>query len=306
MTIDGKDIYKTYGCRLSEGSLDDYLKYPKRKSVNYNNWAEANGIEPDLSTVEFESKTIKISFAMESNSINDFWDKYKKIISDISAPGYRVFNLIPGLQKRLRFNAGNSCTASPFNTDYGITEFELSLIEDDISIPVLDPIYEGIALKGWFSINGIDFAKFGIASDDELDDILKYPAMKNPFTDGNTVDLSTIKTQHKEIKLSLWMIANNIEEFVNNYCSFFSQWNKTGTQSLYIKAIESTVQAYYTDCSAYSVEIWDDNHIAVRFTLSITIPVVSWINAGGSTIYRVLMDSDKLLADEDNKILVLN
>ena len=41
MTIDGKDVYTEWGCKLLEGSFDDLLKYPKRKAVKYNNWAEA-------------------------------------------------------------------------------------------------------------------------------------------------------------------------------------------------------------------------------------------------------------------------
>ena len=53
MTIDGKDLYTEWGCKLLEGSFDDLLKYPKRKAVKYNNWAEADGIDPDLSVVEF-------------------------------------------------------------------------------------------------------------------------------------------------------------------------------------------------------------------------------------------------------------
>lgn len=70
--------------------------------------------------------------------------------------------------------------------------------------------------------------------DDEQDDILKYPAMKAPFTDGRTVDLSLIKTQHKQINLSLWMLAGSVEEFMNNYQAFFNQLTGAGTQDLYI------------------------------------------------------------------------
>lgn len=46
MTIDGKDLYTEWGCKLLEGSFDDLLKYPKRKAVKYNNWAEADGSIP--------------------------------------------------------------------------------------------------------------------------------------------------------------------------------------------------------------------------------------------------------------------
>lgn len=61
MTIDGKNINE-WGCTLLEGSFDDLLKYPKRKAVTTRDWAESNGIVPDLSEVEFEARTIKLSF----------------------------------------------------------------------------------------------------------------------------------------------------------------------------------------------------------------------------------------------------
>ena len=33
MTIDGKDVYTEWGCKLLEGSFDDLLKYPNRLAV---------------------------------------------------------------------------------------------------------------------------------------------------------------------------------------------------------------------------------------------------------------------------------
>ena len=50
MTIDRKNINE-WGCTLLEGSFDDLLKYPKRKAVTTRDWAESNGIVPDLSEV---------------------------------------------------------------------------------------------------------------------------------------------------------------------------------------------------------------------------------------------------------------
>ena len=116
MTIDGKDVYTEWGCKLLEGSFDDLLKYPKRKAVKYNNWAEADGIDPDLSVVEFEPKTVKLKFLMKAETLEQFWSGYRKFVADLSAPGYREFNLIAGMTNRLRFNAGSSHEQPvPFN-----------------------------------------------------------------------------------------------------------------------------------------------------------------------------------------------
>lgn len=307
MTIDGKDVYTEWGCKLLEGSFDDLLKYPKRKAVKYNNWAEADGIDPDLSVVEFEPKTVKLKFLMKAETLEQFWSGYRKFVADLSAPGYREFNLIAGMTNRLRFNAGSSHEQPvPFNAGENVSVFELSFVEDNHAIYLATPA-GGIGLRGQYAINGIDFADFGIGSDDNQEDILKYPAVKAPFTDGRTVDLSTIKTQHREIKLSLWMLAGSVEEFLNNYRAFFSQISGVGNQELYIKTLDGIIQVYYTDCPSFSVEVWQENRIGARFTISVVAPVVSWIDAGGDVRYRVLKDPDLgLLADEQGRIIVFN
>lgn len=308
MTIDGKDIYKEWRCKLLEGSFDDLLKYPKRKPVKYNNWAEADGIDPDLSVVEFEKRSIKMYFLLDAYSPDQFWRSYRKLISDLSATGYRIFDVIPGITHKLRLSANSAYNMPvPFNAGRNLSTFSLDFVEDDLFIqPVLYPV-NGISLRGQYAINGIDFGEFGIGSDDEQDDILKYPAMKAPFTDGRIVDLSLIKTQHKTVKLSLWMLAGGVDEFMNNYQAFFNQLTGSGTQDLYINTLAGSTQVYYTDCTGFTVEKWSENNIAVRFSISLVLPVVSWIDAGGDVRYRVLKDPDHgLLADEQGRIIVFN
>lgn len=308
MRIDGKDLRAGYGCTLLEGSFDTLLKYPKRKAVKYRNWAETDGIDPDLSVVEFEARKVKLSFLMESEGEAGFWRQYRRLTADLSAPGYRSFDLFPGLTTRLRLDTGASFELPvPLNAGKNASSFDLSFVED---VPLITPAaypVGGITLRGQMAINGIDFGAFGIGSDDELEDILKTPAMKAPFTDGRAVDLSTIKVQHREIKLSLWMLAGSPEEFLNNYRAFFAQLTGPDTQELYIKTLESTLQVYYSDCPSYKIEIWRENDVMVRFTLSLVIPVISWVDAGGDVRYTVLVDRELgILADEEGRIIVFD
>lgn len=306
MTIDGKNI-KEYGCTLLEGSLDDLLKYPKRKAVKSNNWAEADGIDPDLSVVDFEPKTVKLSFLMEADTLESFWQRYRKLIADFSAPGYRGLDLIPGMTNYMRLNSTASYKLPiPFNEDKNLSSFDLNFIEDTHAIFSALP-YGGITLRGQYEINGIDFGAFGIGSDDDQEDILKYPAMKAPFTDGRSVDFTTLTVQHKEIKLSLWMLAGSMEEFLNNYRAFFTQLTGVGTQDLYINALGGSVSVYYSDCSGYTVEIWNENQIGTRFTISLVVPVVTWVDAGGTTNTCLLFDNDfGFITDEDGNVLELD
>lgn len=307
MTIDGKNINTEWGCTLLEGSFDDLLKYPKRKAVNYRNWAEANGIDPDLTEVEFEPRKIKLSFLMEAIGETEFWRRYNKLTSDLSSTGYREMNLIEGMTSRLRLDAGATYELPLLPGAWkNISAFDLNFIEDDYTTIAAYPS-GGINLRGQYSINGYDFGEFGIGSDEGLEDILKTPSLKDPFTDGRNIDMSTIRTQHKTIKLSLWMLAKSVGEFLNNYHAFFHQLSGAGTQSLYINTLGASTQVYYSDCPSYSVEVWRENDIMVRFTISLVIPVVSWVDTGGVTRYRVLQDKSLgLLADEQGRIIVFN
>lgn len=308
MTIDGKNIYNEYGCTLLEGSFDSLLKYPKRTTVKYNNWAEADGIDPDLSDVRFESRTIQLTFLLEADNQEDFWFRYRKLIADLSFPGYRTFDVIPGIAHRLRFKANPTYQMPvPFNVGHTLSSFSLDFVEDDLPFQMVSVPTNGISLRGQYAINGIDFGAFGIGADNEEDELLKYPAVKEPFTDGQTVDLSTIKLQHKTFTLSLWMHAASVGEFINNYQAFFHQFSAPGMQELYIKSLGGIIQAYYADCLSFSVEIWQVNQVAVRFAISLVAPVVSWVDAGGDTRYRVLKDKDLgVLADEEGRIIVFN
>lgn len=306
MTIDGKNLYNEYGCTLLEGSFNSLLKYPKRKAVKYNNWAESDGIDPDLSVVEFEPRTIKLSFLMESTGEGDFWRRYNRLASDLSAAGYREMNLIEGLSHRLRLNAGASYHLPvPLNEGRNYSSFDLNFIEDTFTAVPASPV-GGISLRGQFAINGLDFGEFGIGCDDDLDDILKTPAVKAPFTDGRNMDLSTIHIQHKTITLSLWMLAGSVGEFLNNYHAFFHQLSGVGTQDLYISTLGDSTGVYYTDCPSFSIEIWNERRIAVRFRISLVIPVVTWVDIGDNLKIAVLLDDDHgILTDEDGTILQL-
>jgi hypothetical protein len=306
-TIDGKDILQEYGCTLLKGSYSDLFRYPKRKAVPYNNWAEADGIEPDLSTVEFEPKTVKLNFLIQAASVSEFLSRYNKLISVVSAPGVRKFGFDFGKTYELRYNV-NSAYKYPcaFNEGKNMSVFTLEFTEDGPSIPPASTPIGGISSRGAYVINGYDFGLFGIGSEKGFEDALKYPSAKSPFTDGNTVYLSTVRMQHKEIKLSLWMTANNKTEFFNNHAAFFYQLSQTGTQELKIKGI-GTIYAYYTDCTDYGIELWNESKIASRFTITLTVPVVTWIDAGGETVMRVLLDTDfGYLADENKKVITIN
>jgi hypothetical protein len=308
ITIDGKDIKQEYGCTLLWGSFDSLLRYPKRKAVEYNNWAEMDGIEPDLFEVLFEPRKIQLNFIQESGSVSAFWAAYNKLYSDMTMPGYRVLKAIDGMTNNIRLDASSKYSIpQPFNESENRTLFTLDFIED---VPDVGESYmtsgSGNAPLGLYSINGEDFGNYGIGADERENEIVKYPSLKPPFTDGRTVFLDSLKTAHKEIKLNLWMLAGSVSEFINNYRAFFTQFNQPGTQSLYLGSIGITASVYYVDCTAFKIERWG-NRVSVRFTISLVVPRVTWVDKGGVHTYNVLRDkgTNSVLANEQGKIIVM-
>lgn len=304
MKIDGKDILMEYNCIMLNGSLSEILKYPKRKTIQYNNWAEADGIQPDVSDVEFEPKHIKLSFFFKSGSKSSFMDIYHKLIADLTAPGYRKVTVLENFVMELRLNETTNFNIPRITdeSDNHIT-FTLDFIEDNNSIIAVPAPIHGVELRGCYSINDIDFGAFGIGPEEVQGEILQYPNMKEPFIDGKTVDLSTINMKHREISIKLWMLASNKEIFLNNHRAFFRQLTDHGLQELYFNTVGKTIPVYYLDCPEFSIEKWDEKNICARLTLVLVAPLVSWVDAGGFSYLRLLLDDNQMLyiGDEEEK-----
>ena len=266
MTIDGIHI-ATYGLTLLRGSFDSLLKYPKRKAVAYNNWAERDGIEPDVCSVEFEPKKIQLSFSMLTDSLSSFEASHTSFYDLLSAPGSRHIVFTAGIQKTLRFT-GNPAYAvrRPFG-DANHETFTLDFVEDTPQVET-GATPTGTAPFGLYAVNGMDFWLYGIGGDENISDYLRHADLKEPFTDGRTIYTDAVRKKHREIKLPLWMIAGSESQFLGNYHSFFAQLAQPGEQALSVGQLGKTLQAYYTDCTAFTFAAWRPDFIGLRFNIT--------------------------------------
>lgn len=305
MTIDGRNISE-WGLSVADGMLSEWLKLPKRKTVAYNNWAESDGIEPDLSVVEWEETSFKLSFILSGANSTEYMSRFRSFLAFLSDKGSREVSYM-GITRTLRYDQGNSYNGTPMiEQRRAWAILSLTMKEDKPEIVEKYP-YSGMRPLGQYAINGIDLSEFGMGSERKDEDLMKYPGMKTPFTDGNTYDLSTVTTKHKEIKLSLWWICASVGEFVQNRMALLWQLSRPGTLSLYAETIGGSTYAYYTGCGSFSATTYSSGRIGATLSLSFTVPTVEWIDAGGTIRYRVLMDHELgLLADENGSIIVFN
>jgi hypothetical protein len=276
MTVDGYDI-KTFGCTLIGGSSYDsfgnLLKYPKRTAVNCNDWAESDGIQPDLSETAFEERKVQLYFGMQADAVSVMSCRYRDFYELLASAGYRTVNAVPGLTHRLRFGSASGFTLSnPLSNDENHAVLAVEFTEDTWG-QTATPTYSAAAPFGLLGINSIDFGMFGIGSDDRLDDFFRYPSLKTPFDDGRQKYLDLVRTQQKSIKLNLWMLADSQVQFANNYLAFFNEWKKTGLQTLHVYPAGRGVGVYYSDCGSFKVERWSENRVCVRFSMELVAPV---------------------------------
>ncbi|MDR2913688.1 MAG: hypothetical protein LBV74_02450 [Tannerella sp.] len=306
MKIDGKNILSTWGFVLQEGSYNSLFKYPDRKAVSYADYAERDGIISDLRKFETESRKITLNFLSKNNSTAEFRDQYQNFFMAMIAPGYRIVDMENGLIYKLRYD--QTQTIRPFhlfNSGPDAALFSVCFLEDEPAIDenVITPTGL-LPLTGWYEVDGVDFANFGVHPNGEIGEVLKYPELKTPFTDSRTYSLETMRLKHKEIVIPLWMRAETEAEFVRNYQAFYNAFAKAGKRLLYIKEIDTTTYAYYMGCTSFTTH-WNDKPGAF-FNIKLCIPVVTWLS-GMTSVYAVLKDSVLgLLADEQGKILILN
>ncbi|MDR2140125.1 MAG: hypothetical protein LBP50_11345 [Tannerella sp.] len=276
MTVDGYDI-TAFGCTLvgdsSRDSFGSLLKYPKRTEVEYNDWAENNGIQPDLSETRFEERKIQLYFGMQAATVASMNDRYGDFYGLLSAPGYRTVNAVPGLTHTLRYVGMSGFEMSkPLLSSENHRLLTVDFSEDAWGQTAV-PAYSAAAPSGLLGINGIDFGNFGIGSDDPLEDFFKYPSPKEPFDDGRQKHLDLVRTQHKNIRLNLWMLATGQTQFANNYLAFFNELKKPGLQTLDVYPAGRQTGVYYSDCGSFRVERWGENRVCARFSIELVAPV---------------------------------
>jgi hypothetical protein len=279
MTIDGKDTQAMWNMALLKGSFSSLFKYPKRKAVRFTNFAEVDGITPDLRKFETESRQVSLIFMIKHSSESDFYAKYNDFFETVNGSGYHLFNLENGLIHKFRYNKTQLFKpVKLFNAGGGATSFTMEFLEDETAIgnSVITP-YGGIPLKGWYRVDGVDFGDFGVHPDGKIGEALRYPDAKDSFTDGRVYDLSVRRLKHKEVTIPLWIHADSKSEFVNNYQAFYNAFSRPGKQSLYIREIKETTYCYYMECTAFKI-LWGKRPGA-RFSLKLCIPVATWLGS---------------------------
>lgn len=70
MLVNNINVYNKYGVSVTDDGYEELLEYPPLKTVNYNDWAEHDGVEPDLSGVVLDCSTFSVKFSCDGEFSN--------------------------------------------------------------------------------------------------------------------------------------------------------------------------------------------------------------------------------------------
>ncbi len=267
LIIDDVDVYDEYGVYVVTGGWNDLVSFPPLKAIDYNDWHEENGIEPDLSDPKLNTREVSMKFA----SVGD----YIGFVAFLLAAPKHTFNCAAiGRTFILRLvQQPNLTRASELGS------FTLKLADDEpmdrTTHTRVTPSSSVPSSTKW-KIDSRNLTTYGIrVLAGSLAEVQKAPAVKlnllrNIKTQtGASYDGMTLTKQSKDVKLTCLMRANSLTQFWNNHDTFLYDLIQPSERNLYCADAGTTLKCYYKSSSVS--EFFPEGKPWMKFTLTMCI-----------------------------------
>jgi len=267
--IDGKDAYSLYSVSVLDGGFNELIAYPPLKSVDSNDWAEDDGIEPDLSNPVLDSQELSIRFASTGKDAR--FGAFINLLSDLA---YHNFDF-KQIGKIYRLRLESQSALSQVST---AKTFTLKFVND---FPLNGYTYQkpgtNIVSPLGYELDDRSLSDYGITvlGGTEVE-ILKSPAVKKNLLvninsrNGAIYDGEYVTFQTKDVNLNLLMRANTIDELWKNYDAFLYDLIRPGERRLYVDPIGYEYPCFYKSCSVTDFSLvgrlWLQFNITLEFT----------------------------------------
>ena len=261
--IDGENALTRYSLSIAEGGYNGLVSFPTLKKFDINDWADQNGVEPDLSDLHFSSR--EITLKLNGESLTGTMNFIKKL-SNQAYHSFRFEEL--GISLNMRLDSQPS-----LNTLKELQVFSLIFIVD-VS-PLEDYTYaapQGKAFDSGYALDDLDLSQYGInvlwGSDKEIQ---KIPAIKkncqveNDTMDGTLYDNSAVLYAAKDVNLSLLMRTPTIEAFWRNWRALL--YNLTRSEGRILRYDFEDYAAFYKSVTTKEFHINTTGHIWWKFNL---------------------------------------
>lgn len=319
--INGTDIYTAYGAFVHLDGYKGLVGWPASKSVEYNDWQEADGVEADLSVLRFENKEFSLTFGVRGNS-----DAMKAFYNFLCASPTMTCNFASiGLERTLRV--------------VGMSDLDYAFV---FSAVVVDFADDGSPLEGYtyvapsaphvransaYTLDGKALSDYGIVPlYGTLNKALIRPKVKpllirsTSVSDGATYDKNpklwdgsewvisptggTVTKSAAELVLTVGMTATSVAGFWANYKAFLYDLTKQDEnasilnkclRTLRVEGATDNIKGHYLSQSVEDFTVFGDGYVMCKFTLSFLCmkyeqsepyleirPEVIWVNPWGT------------------------
>lgn len=255
--IDGKEARETYGASLLEGSYAELLCPPPLKKVESNDWAEYDGIEPDLSSPVLDSREVKLPVYIRGgeSAANAFikalsFDPQPGEVSTLTS-AYHLFN-VPDLGRtwKLRLKSvdvdeywpgGNLSLSLTLVDDFPLDGYEYLEPQSDLKPD------ESCMIGGRpFSDYGIKLTEGGIKEALLLRDVKEAMLRDISVVTGAIYDSKkAVRYKDRTIELPCLMTAPTVALWHRNMDALLYDLTRPGLKVLKIKGVQEQWDVYY-------------------------------------------------------------
>lgn len=223
--INGNDAFLRYGVLLTQGGINDLLKYPTRKAYLYNDWFEQEGIDADLSEPLFEPKEVNLTFYASSDS------NLEEFVTDLTRSVYHTFE-DKLLQREFKLRLIKQTAVSLVNGFYYTTiAFADDFTSEEMTRNISYPVSSALLPDTGYSVDGVNLKDFDVAvlqgTDESLRNIIEVKQNvlhTSKYSNALVYDKEQgyLTPTAKDATLKCLMRAENLEDLWNNWQALFS------------------------------------------------------------------------------------
>lgn len=255
--IDDVDILSQYGVFIVDGSFERLFSYPPLKEPEFNDWAEEDGIEVDLSSPKLSAREIDVNFGVCGNgNVQAFIEmlvSQNKHTLSFPELGCEFELRLKGSKEYTGINNTFSTILLAFSEDTPLNGFTYQ-----------SPI-PGANSGQQYQIDGKDLSDYGIIMLSWSDlEIKKYPSFKQGLVIDSKViqglisDAGTLRITSKDVRVSLLMRVSEKMNFIRNFHGFLFDLIRPGERELYVGKTGKKYLFYYKKSEVVKLSVSDD------------------------------------------------
>ena len=255
--IDGKEAREAYGASLLEGSYIELLCPAKLKKVESNDWAEYDGLEPDLSSPVLDSREVKLPVYVRGGE--SAANAFIKALSFDPRPGevstltsaYHEFN-VPDLGRtwKLRLKSvdvdeywpgGNLSLSATLVDDFPLDGYDYLEPQSDLKTD------ESCAIGDRpFSDYGVKLTEGGIKEALLMRDVKEAMLRDVSVVKGAIYDSKkAVRYKDRTIELPCLMTAPTVALWHRNMDALLYDLTRPGLKALKIRGVQERWDVYY-------------------------------------------------------------